>query len=68
MESEMMALEFVGVVEQQRQRFVDFDRREMVGAAALEPEYAGEKSPPGDLIPRRNDGVVERDRHCGTSL
>jgi len=59
MESEMMALEFVGVVEQQRQRFVDFDRREMVGATALEPEYAGEKSGPGDLVPRRNDGVVE---------
>jgi hypothetical protein len=68
MESEMMALEFVVVVEQQRQRFVDFDRREMVAAAALEPEYAGEKSRPGDLIPSRNDGVVERDRHCGASL
>jgi hypothetical protein len=38
MESEMMAFEFVVAVEQQRQRFVDFDRREMIGATALEPE------------------------------
>ncbi len=68
MESEMMALEFVGVVEQQRQRFADFDRREMVGAAALEPEYAGEKSGPGDLIARRNDGVIKCDRHRSASL
>ncbi len=48
MESEMMALEFVVVVEQQRQRFVDFDRR-ACGAAALEPEYAGKNLAPAIL-------------------
>ena len=52
----MMALEFVVVVEQQRQRFVDFDRREMIGAAAFESEYVGKKSGRRDLIPRWNDG------------
>src|SRR5580658_466051 len=40
---QMMALELVVLVKQQRQRFVDLHRREIAGAAGFEAENAGEE-------------------------
>src|SRR5579871_2796481 len=62
-EGEVMALELVLVVEQERQRFVDLDRREMVDPTLPQAENVGEELGGSDLVARRHDGVVESDCH-----
>src|SRR5690242_977478 len=59
----VMAFEVRVVVEQQRQRLVDLDRREVAGAAALEPENLGKEFRRRGLVAGRHDGVVENDAH-----
>src|ERR1700694_900477 len=61
----MMALErFHVVVEEQRERFVDAHRRKVtVSTLEFEPEELREKAGRSLLVARRNDGVVEHDRH-----
>ena len=63
MEGVVMALELAVIVEQERQRLVDPNRREITGAPTLESEDLGEKLGGRGFVARRNDGVVERNGH-----
>src|SRR5437016_8707232 len=65
--SQMMGVEIRIVVEQQSQLFVYSDRREMPGAAALCAENLSEEFRRGGFVARRNDGVIERNGHGGSS-
>ncbi len=61
-----MMLEFVGVVEIERQSLVHPDWREMpVRPPIFEPEDAGEEPRRRFLVARRNDGVIQLDGHGG---
>src|ERR1700680_779560 len=52
------------VVEKQRERFVDAHRRKVtVSTLESEPETLREKAGRRLLVARRNDGVVDHDRH-----
>jgi hypothetical protein len=51
------------LVEQQRQRLVDFDRSEKAGAPALEAEDARKEFRGRHFVPGRDNGVVEGDGH-----
>src|SRR5262245_48218286 len=57
------AIEGVAVVEQQRRLVVDPHRGEIADALGLQPEDAGEEPRRLRLVARRNDGVIQDDRH-----
>jgi hypothetical protein len=59
----VVALERVGVVEQQRRLIVHTYRREVADALALQAKYLREESCSRRFVANRNDGVVEDDRH-----
>src|SRR5688572_22378212 len=63
----VVALELAVVIEQQREALVHPHRREVIHSPALEPEDAREELGGRDLVARRDDGVVQGDRHA-TSL
>src|SRR3954451_23981137 len=55
----VVALERVGVVEQQRRLIVHTYRREVADALALQAKYLREESCSRRFVANRNDGVVE---------
>jgi hypothetical protein len=57
------AIEGVAVVEQQRRLFIDPHRGEVADALGLQPEDAGEEPRGLRLVARRDDGVIQDDRH-----
>src|SRR6476646_5839018 len=59
----VVALERVGVVEQQRRLIVHTYRCEVADTLALQAEDIGEEACRRRLVADRNDGVVEDDRH-----
>src|SRR5205807_1839565 len=63
-ESVVMALERVVLVEQQRQRVVHAHRGEMVvRSVEFQAEDLRKETSGGVLVTRRHDSVIERDRH-----
>ncbi len=62
--SVVVRLEVISVVEIQRKRFVDSDRREMAHLALiLKPKHASEKNGRRLLVMRRYDRVIQPDAH-----
>jgi hypothetical protein len=64
MESVVMHLKVIPIIEIERERFVDSNWREMThGALVFEPEHVSEKLRRLLLVVRRHDRVIKRDAH-----